>query len=105
MSKIRIFASNSEVEKWPMKLWFIAKEVEDIVGARGSSQNHVGKSAGMLDEGRKELDLKESGMIQLCLANEIMYNVMGEEMASGLWSMLEILYITKSLSNKLYLNK
>ena len=30
---------------------------------------------------------------------------MDEETATGLWSRLEILYMTKSLSNKLYLKK
>ena len=44
-------------------------------------------------------------MIQLCLADEVLYNVMDEEMATELWSRLEMLYMTKSLSNKLYLKK
>ena len=34
-----------------------------------------------------------------------MYNVMDEETATCLWSNLEILYMIKSLSNKLYLKK
>jgi len=34
-----------------------------------------------------------------------MYNVMDEETATGLWSRLETLYMTKSFSNKLYLKK
>jgi len=52
-----------------------------------------------------ELDLKAASTIQLCLADEVMYNVMDEETTTGLWSMLEILYMIKSLSNKLYLKK
>ena len=51
------------------------------------------------------MDLKTANMIQLCLANEVMYNVMDEETTTGLWSRLELLYMTKSLSNKLYLKK
>jgi len=34
-----------------------------------------------------------------------MYNVVDEEKATGLWLMLETLYMTKSLSNMLYLKK
>ena len=34
-----------------------------------------------------------------------MYNVMDEEMATGVWSRLETLYMMKSLSNKLYFKK
>jgi len=34
-----------------------------------------------------------------------MYNVMNKEIGTGLWSRLEILYMKKSLFNKLYLKK
>ena len=51
------------------------------------------------------MDLKAASTIQLYFADEVKYNVMDEETATGLWSKLETLYITKSLSNKLYLNK
>ena len=51
------------------------------------------------------MDLKVASMIQLSLADKVMYNVMDEEMITRLWSRLETLYIMKSLSNKLYLKK
>ena len=51
------------------------------------------------------MDLKAASTIQVCLADKVMYNVMDEQMAAGLWSRLEILYMTKNLSNKLYLKK
>jgi len=51
------------------------------------------------------MNLKVESTIQLCLADEVMYNMMDEEMTKKLWSRLEILYMTKSLSNKLYLKK
>jgi len=38
------------------------------------------------------MDIKAAGTIQLCLANEVMYNVMDEETTTGLWSRLEIVY-------------
>jgi len=85
----------------------MAKEGEDI-GATWSSQNptrKVTKLAGMSDEDWEELDLKVISTIRLCLANEVMYNVMNEETTTSLWLRLEILYMTKSLSNKLYLKK
>jgi len=49
--------------------------------------------------------MKVTSTIQLCLTDEIMYNVMDEKMVMSLWSRLETLYMTKSLSNKLYLKK
>jgi len=51
------------------------------------------------------MDLKAASTIQLCLEDEVMYNVMDEETTTGLLSRLETLYMTKSLSNKLYLKK
>ena len=63
------------------------------------------KLAGMLDENWEELDLKMASTIQLCLADEAIYNMMDEETNTGLWSRLETLHMTKSLSNKLYLKK
>ena len=48
---------------------------------------------------------KDGSTIQLCLADEVMYNVIDEKMATGLQTRLEILYMTKSLSKKLYLKK
>ena len=53
----------------------------------------------------EEMDLNAASTIQLCLADKVMYNVMDEKMVTGLWSRLETLYMTKSLSNKLYLKK
>ena len=41
----------------------------------------------------------------LYLTDDVIYNVMDEETATRLWSRLETLYMTKSLSNKLYLKK
>jgi len=51
------------------------------------------------------MDLNATSMIQVCLADEVMYNVIDEETATRLWSRLETLYMTKSLSNKMYLKK
>ena len=51
------------------------------------------------------MDQKAVSSIELCLADEVLSNTMGETTAAGLWSKLESLYMTKSLSNVLYLKK
>ena len=51
------------------------------------------------------IERRAASMIQLYLADEVMYNVMDEGMATELWSRLETSYMTKVLSNKLYLKK
>jgi len=40
------------------------------------------------------MDLKAGSTIQLCLADEVIYNVMDEETITDLWSRLKILYMT-----------
>lgn len=49
--------------------------------------------------------MKAHNSIQLCLADEVLREVADEETASGLWLKLEALYMTKSLTNKLYLKQ
>jgi len=49
--------------------------------------------------------LSAKAMIILCLSNEVLYNMMNEESTAALWCRLESLYLTKSLSNKLFMKK
>ena len=51
------------------------------------------------------MDLKAVRSIELCLADEVLSNTMGEMTSAGFWLKLESLYMTKSLSNVLYLKK
>ena len=48
------------------------------------------KPAGTSNEDWEEMDLKAASMIQLCLADEVMYNVMDEETVTRLWSRFEM---------------
>ena len=51
------------------------------------------------------MDQKAVSTIELCLANEVLSNTMGETIAAKLWTKLESLYMMKCLSNVLYLKK
>ena len=48
--------------------------------------------------------LAKATIIQ-CLSDEIFYNMMNEETIVGLWCRLESLYMTKSLSNNIFMKK
>jgi len=80
MSKIGSSTTKFEVEKFNGKgnfgLW--KKRVKELLGQQG---------------------------LHKTLQNKVIYNMIDEETVTGLWSTLEILYMTKSLSNKLYLKK
>ena len=49
--------------------------------------------------------MKAHSAIQLCLADEVLREVADEDTTAGLWLKLESLYMTKSLTNKLYLKQ
>ncbi|XP_057969383.1 uncharacterized protein LOC131158530 [Malania oleifera] len=51
----------------------------------------------------KELEVKFVATIRLCLADDMMYHVMDEESLVTVWLKLESRYMSKSLTNKLYL--
>jgi hypothetical protein len=53
----------------------------------------------------EDLDVKALSTIHLCLADEVMFNIVGEDTTSGLWSKLENVYMTKSLTSIIYLKR
>ena len=53
----------------------------------------------------EDLDFKVLSIIRLCLANDVLFNIVGEKSASSLWSNLESLYMTKYLTNIIYLKR
>ncbi|GJY51349.1 retrovirus-related pol polyprotein from transposon TNT 1-94, partial [Tanacetum coccineum] len=61
--------------------------------------------ADMEPQTKAKLNKKAHSVMILCLGNKVLREVTGETTASGVWSKLETLYMTKSLANKLYLKK
>ncbi|GFZ21302.1 Calcineurin-like metallo-phosphoesterase superfamily protein [Actinidia rufa] len=59
----------------------------------------------MKDDDWEELMMKCVSTIRLCIADNIINNVMDEDLASALWEKLEKLYLAKSLTNKLHLKR
>jgi hypothetical protein len=59
----------------------------------------------MIDNEWEELDMKAVSTIRLLLADEVMYDVMEENSTVGIWLNLEKRYMSKSLTNKLYLKQ
>jgi len=51
------------------------------------------------------LEEKAHATIMLCLADDIITEIVDQETAAGLWLKLESLYMTKSLTNKLLLKQ
>lgn len=72
--------------------------------ASGDSSGGSGKSM-MSDEEWEELDMKAASQIRLCLAKNVLANVVGLSTTREIWDKLEELYQTKSVSNRLYLKE
>ena len=59
----------------------------------------------MADEEWEDLEIRAISTIRLSLTFEIKYSVLNEKSCSDLWEKLKKLYMSKSLTNRLYLNK
>ena len=53
----------------------------------------------------KDSETRAVSTIKICLADEVMYHVMDEESPTEIWLNLERRYMSKSLTNKLLLEK
>jgi hypothetical protein len=87
-------------------LWRV--RMKALLVQQGLSKVLKGKDAlpESLTEDEKEEILKRAhSAIQLCLRNEVLREVVKEDTAANLWLKLESLYMTKSLTNRLYLKK
>jgi hypothetical protein len=57
------------------------------------------------DEEWNEIDARTLSVIRLCLADDVLFNIVTEKTIVGLWTNLESLYITKSLMNMIFLKR
>jgi len=56
----------------------------------------------MTNEEWEDLDARDLNTIRLCLVDDVLFNIIGEETTIGLWSRIESIYMTKSLINQIY---
>ena len=84
------------------------RNVSNVVAREGEhtqGSSWYKKQSKMDDDEWNDIDFRTNATIILCISDEVLYNVMNEETTSGLWCRLESLYMTKSLSNKLFMKK
>jgi hypothetical protein len=84
----------------------MAEMCQEFVGATRDVKALYGtKLDGMADIDWKELEAKAVATIRLCLGDDMMYHVMDEESLTVVWLKLESRYMSKLLTNKLYLKQ
>src|SRR3954470_616702 len=106
-SKVATTSTKFEVEKfdgkanflfWKMRLTSMLIKERTYQALQGIRK----KPSMMGEDDWKEIDVKAKAPIVLCLSDEVLFNVLNEDTAAGIWNRLKSLYMTKSLSNKLY---
>jgi len=98
---IERFSGENDFSLWriKMKVLFIHQGVEDAqAGERKLPATWTNKE-------KKNVMNKNNSLIILSLGDEVLKEFVGETTLGGVWLKLEGLYMTKSLTNKLYLKK
>ena len=99
--EIEKFNGSNNFELWKVKM-------RDMLVQQGVAKALVGKTKkpyDMSNEDWNEIDEKALSAIRLCLADDVLFNIVSETTAAGLWTKLESLYMTKSLTNKILLKR
>ena len=59
----------------------------------------------MTDDEWSGIDNRALSGIRLCLADDVLFNIVSEKTAAGLWTKLEKLHMKKSLTNRILLKR
>jgi hypothetical protein len=87
-------------ELWKIKMEYLLVDREQWTMVCPGTQ-----LTGMSMEEWEKLKRRERSMIHLCLADLVLLNVSGEDLAKKLWDKMGSLYQSKYLVNKLFLRK
>ena len=99
--EIEKFNGKNNFEIWKVKM-------HDLLVQQGVVKALLGKTkqlASIIDEDWDEMDVRALSSIRLCLADDVLFNIVTEKTTVGLWSKLEIMYMTKSLTNRIFLKR
>ena len=99
--EIEKFNGRNNFEIWKVKM-------HDLLVQQGVAKALLGKSKQplvMTDDEWSDIDDKALSGILLCLADDVLFNIVSEKTVAGLWTKLEKLYMTKSLTNRILLKR
>ena len=107
-SKVDIekFTGKNDFNMWKikMKALLITQGLGDAIEFENSKDGE-GVSSSKTPEEVVEIDKRARSAIILSLGDSVIKEVAKEKIVVGLWAMLESLYMTKSLANRLYIKK
>ena len=99
-----------EIEKFNgknnFKIWKV--KMHNLLMQQGVVKVLLGKakqSVTITDDDWDEMDARALSAICLCLVDDVMFNIVSEKIAISFWTKLESLYMTKSLTSRIYLKR
>jgi hypothetical protein len=101
--EVEKFIGKNNFKLWKLKMHDLLVQQELHKALEGKTK----KPTGMTNEDWEDLDTRSLSTIQLSLENDVLFNIFGEgeERTIGLWSIMETLCMTKSLTNRIYLKR
>ena len=97
--EIEKFNGKNNFDLWKLKM-------RDLLVQQGLQRALDGKRKKPLtitDDEWEDLDAQALSTIHLCRADDVLFNIIGETSTASLWNKLESLYMTKSVTNIIYL--
>eukprot|EP00253_Pinus_taeda_P028237 PITA_28237 len=99
-----------EIEKFNGKNNFEIRKVKmyDLLVQQGVAKALMRKSKqpyNITNDEWTEMDERALSAIRLCLAGNVLFNIVSEKTNVGLWTKLEKLYMTKTLTNRILLKR
>jgi hypothetical protein len=85
--EVEKFNGKNNFELWKLKMW-------DLLVKQGLQKALAGKTnklKSMKDEEWEDMDARAISTIHLCLADEVLFNIIGEETTTCLWNMFNVL--------------
>jgi hypothetical protein len=65
----------------------------------------IKQPASIIDDDCDDMDARVLSAIRLCLVDDVLFNTVTEKTSIGLWSKLESLYMTKSMTKRIFLKR
>jgi hypothetical protein len=99
--EVENFSGKNNFELWKLKM-------HDLLVQQGMVKDLLEKTkqpATITDDDWDEMDARALSAIRLCLVDDVLFNIVLKKTTVGLWTKLESLYMTKSLTNKIYLKR
>ena len=99
--EVEKFNGKNKFELWKLKM----QEILVQQGLQKSLEGKTKKLASMTNKDWEDLDARALSTICLCLEDEVVFNIVGEETRAGLWNKPKSLYMKNSLMNRIFLKR